>query len=80
MTKLEVTEKQLHTIKASLLVALQVASRQQFGVADPPVLKDLQEVKELIRDAYETLGFLEGCGFQAEQSEMGNEFDDDPIC
>ena len=71
MTKIEVTAEQLDTIKASLLVTLQVASRQQYdGMADPPILEDPQHVKELIRSVFETVGYLEGIGFQANTKEV----------
>ena len=61
--KLVLTEKQLETIKASLLVTLQVTSRQQYNIPSPPKVSNPQMIKERIRDVFETIGYVEGLGF-----------------
>lgn len=66
MTRLnDLTPKQLATIRAALVVTVQVASRQQYGVCERQTLADPQHVKELIRDVFGTIGYSDGTGFPA---------------
>jgi len=63
MTKQEVTPEQLVTIRAALLVTVQVASRQKVGIKEPPKLEDPQAVLEACREVSQSIGFIEGVGF-----------------